>query len=434
MTYMALGRRAPKAETTTAWEGLHVLAGAFLFLAYSQAWIFPLFGDPMPASAGAIVRLVYLPAYLGALLLAVTAPNQTFGASARQPFLILLLGVVAASVLWSVAPADTARRTLSIVFTTLGGLVLAARWRWARLSELLGGCFALLAVISLITALVLPRIGIMHDLFPGAWRGTWPEKNALGGNLALGFVVLAAAGVLNPRRARLWWGFAALAFFLVLMSTSKTSLVSLMVGFAALIFVVLAQRGPALGAVMVWLAVVGLMAAGGVMLFAADAVFGVLGKDATLTGRTRIWDAAMRQIAERPWTGYGYGAIWDEKGPWGPLAWIVKDADFKPQHAHNAWIEQWLGTGIFGLAAFAAFYAQAVLVAALSLFRERGAVLAIPVIAVYSLMSLTESVAVTIHDFRWVLFVVVAVKLAWPDAAADEAAYRPTVRAPSATV
>jgi hypothetical protein len=29
-------------------------------------------------------------------------------------------------------------------------------------------------------------------------------------------------------------------------------------------------------------------------------------------------------------------------------------------------------------------------------------------------MSLTESVAVTYHDFRWVLFVTIAVKLAYP--------------------
>ena len=39
----------------------------------------------------------------------------------------------------------------------------------------------------------------------------------------------------------------------------------------------------------------------------------LLGKDATLTGRTKIWDAIWRQIQERPWTGYGYSAVWDDK-------------------------------------------------------------------------------------------------------------------------
>jgi len=107
--------------------------------------------------------------------------------------------------------------------------------------------------------------------------------------------------------------------------------------------------------------------------------------------------------------------VWDEAGPWGPLAWIVKQAGFRPQHAHNSWLEQWLGLGVFGLAAFALMYLQTLVLAVLAIFRDRGAFLAVPFLAVYTLVSLTESVAVTYHDFRWVLFVIVAVKLAWPD-------------------
>ena len=30
-------------------------------------------------------------------------------------------------------------------------------------------------------------------------------------------------------------------------------------------------------------------------------------------------------------------------------------------------------------------------------------------------MTITESIAVTYNDFRWVLFLAIAVKLAWPD-------------------
>ena len=130
----------------------------------------------------------------------------------------------------------------------------------------------------------------------------------------------------------------------------------------------------------------------------------------------------MRQIELRPWTGFGYGAVWTEQGTWGPLAWIVKDAGFKPQHAHNAWIEQWLGLGVFGLAAFALCWLQTMMLALVAAFRDRGAFLALPFLVVYSLMSLTESVAMTYNDFRWVLFVAVAAKLAWPGGEGPEAA------------
>jgi exopolysaccharide production protein ExoQ len=161
------------------------------------------------------------------------------------------------------------------------------------------------------------------------------------------------------------------------------------------------------------------MVGAGALLFAADAIFDVLGKDATLTGRTEIWEAAMRQIEKRPWTGYGYGVVWDVKGTWTPFAAIAREAGFTPQHAHNAWIEQWIGLGMLGLATFALFYAQTVLLTLVAMFRSVGAYLAAPFVIVYSLMSVTESVAFTYNDLRWVLFVAIAARLALPDAEAD---------------
>ena len=420
MTPWALGRpAAPTAWRLTAWDVIGVASAAFLFLIYSQFWVFPLFGEEITATSGGLVRLFYPPAYLASLVLLFLAPGRTAAAAIRQPFLLILMAIVAASVFWSISPDQTVRRVVAICFTTLGAVAIGAQYRWAVISEILGGCFAFLAVLVLVVCVAVPSLGVMQELFPGAWRGLWPEKNALGGNMAMGLVVLAAAGALNPRRAKIWWGFAALALFLVLMSTSKTSLLSLLVGLAALLFVAIARRGRVTGVAMVWLGALGVLAAIGVGVFAADAVLGLLGKDATLTGRTKIWAAAMRQIELRPWTGYGYGAVWDEAGAWGPLAWIVKQAGFRPQHAHNAWLEQWLGLGVFGLGAFCLFYLQALASAALAIFRDRGALLAVPFLAVYSLVSMTESVAVTYHDFRWVLFVIVAVKLAWPDGKLD---------------
>ncbi|MEK7430010.1 MAG: O-antigen ligase [Pseudomonadota bacterium] len=415
MTQAVFGRDAAGEEPVTAWRLLTIGAAALVFLIYSQFWVFPLLGESGDPAASGIVRMLYLPAYAATLGLCVLSPRETLLATLRQPFLIVLLLIVVLSTAWSVAPDQTLRRAVALCFTTLGAIILAARYRWETLTEILAGCFALLTVIAILVSLLVPSIGVMHSLFPGAWRGVWPEKNALGGIMALGFVVLAAAAVLNPRRALLWSGFAILALFLVLMSTSKTSLVSLMLGFGGLIFVALVRRNPAAGVTTIWLAVLGVAMVAALFLFASDLFFSVLGKDATFTGRTQIWDAAMRQIERRPWTGYGYGVVWDLKGVWAPLAEISRDAGFVPIHAHNSWIEQWLGLGVFGLAAFAMMYFQTVVLAVVAVFRDRGAYLAVPFLMVYSLMTLTESIAVTFHDFRWLLFVTIAVKLAWPD-------------------
>ena len=398
-------------------ETLAFAAAVFLLLTHSQGWELPLTGGGDETSDSGLIRTLFLPAYGAAVLLMALSPWDTARSLIRQPFLVALFAIACLSLFWSVSPDQTQRRIFALGFTTLGGVVLGARYSWARLAEILGTTFAILAVISLFTGLFIPSIGRMADLFPGAWRGLWPEKNAFGSNMAQGVVICAAAALLNPRRAGLWWSMAGLSFGLILMSTSKTSLVGMMLGLMALLLVGAVRRGPASSVAASWSALVGLFLVAGFVFFASDVLFGLLGKDATLTGRTKIWSAIMRQINERPWTGFGYAAIWDETDQWGPLAWITHDAGFRAHHAHNSWLEQWLSMGVPGLAAWAGFYLQTLGANVVALYRDRGAYLALPFFVVYSLMTLTESIAVVYNDMRWVIFVALAVKLAMPDPA-----------------
>lgn len=388
----------------------------FALLVFSGGWELPAVGENATEAGSAILRLGYLPAYAAGFALIALRPGSTLRVVIRQPFLVVLLTVAVASMFWSVNPDQTVRRCFALVCTTLGGVALAARFRWPQLAEVVGAAFAVLIVACFVVCLAVPRIGVMTELFPGAWRGLWREKNGLGGLMAFGFCILSAAALLNPRRARLWWAFAGLAVVLVLMSTSKTSLVSLVLGAGAVGFVLVARRGPAVGTAATWAGVTGVVLLVAFSLFAADVFFAILGKDATLTGRTKIWSAVMREIQDRPWQGYGYSAVWGDKSGWGPFAWISKNAGFQAQHAHNSWLEQWLGLGLVGLIAWGLFYLQTMTLAVISVFRDRGGgLLAFPFLVVYSLVSLTESIAVVYNDFRWVLFVAFAAKLAFPD-------------------
>jgi O-antigen ligase len=388
----------------------------FALLVFSGGWELPAVGENATEAGSAILRVGYLPAYAAGFALIALRPGSTLRVVIRQPFLVVLLTVAVASMFWSVNPDQTVRRCFALVCTTLGGVALAARFRWPQLAEVMGAAFAVLIVACFVVCLAVPRIGVMTELFPGAWRGLWREKNGLGGLMAFGFCILSAAALLNPRRARLWWAFAGLAVVLVLMSTSKTSLVSLVLGAGAVGFVLVARRGPAVGTAATWAGVTGVVLLVAFSLFAADVFFAILGKDATLTGRTKIWSAVMREIQDRPWQGYGYSAVWGDKSGWGPFAWICKNAGFQAQHAHNSWLEQWLGLGLVGLIAWGLFYLQTMTLAVISVFRDRGGgLLAFPFLVVYSLVSLTESIAVVYNDFRWVLFVAFAAKLAFPD-------------------
>lgn len=405
---------AQPARRADLWDVLAFGLMVMSLLLYSQGWILPIFGNKFDAASSAAIRNAYLPAYAAGVFVLAMRPWDTVLAMLRQPFLIVLMIVTAASVLWSIAPDATVRRLVALVATTLTGVVLAVRFRWATMAEVIAAAFGLLAVASLVAGAVLP-FGKMTELFPGAWRGVWMEKNALGGNMAMAFSIFGAAAMLAPKRFWLWAGCAVIALALVLLSTSKTSLVSLVLGAMGLAFVWVVRRGPVSGVAATWAAVLGAGLLAAFLLFAADVFLELLGKDATLTGRTKIWDAVMRQIWERPLTGFGYAAVWDDKSGWGPLAWITKDAGFKAQHAHNSWLEQWLGMGLFGLVAWGLFYFQTLLATLVAVFRDKGAYLALPFMVIYSLVSLTESIAVSYNDLRWVIFVALAVKLAWGD-------------------
>ena len=420
VTALRPGVSAPPRSTVldAAAFGLAVV----VVLVFSQGWVAPLLGTGTPdAATSALIRNLFFPAYAAALALMAMRLPGVLQAVLRSPLLVLLIGCAALSFTWSVAPDQTLRRVVALGFTTLSGVVLAARFRWSGLAEVLATASAILAVISLAVGLALPEVGRMPELFPGAWRGVWSEKNAFGSNMAIAAVTFVAAGVLKPNRRLLWFGMAGLASLLVLTSTSKTSLMCLLLGFCAAVFVALVRRGPVVGTAVTWAGVAGCGLVGLGLVFAADAFFELLGKDSTLTGRTEIWEAAMRQIALKPWTGFGYGAVWENKDDWGPLNRITQDAGFVAQHAHNTWIEVWIGFGLVGLLIWSALFAEVWIRTLVSVFRDpegRGAAwLAFPFACVFTLLTLTESVAVTYNDLRWLIFVAIAVKLAAPRAA-----------------
>jgi exopolysaccharide production protein ExoQ len=408
--------RAAAAQTPASVVDLVAwLATVGMLLLYSQAWLVPLFGETVDVSEGGLVRVLFVPGYAVGILLLALKPGAAFAGAIRQPFLILLLFVVFASVTWSVSPDQTLRRAIAVALTTLSAVALGARWRWPALTETLAVTFGILLVGSLIAGLFLPSIGRMAASFPGSWRGLWLEKNTFGGEMAFAALIFAAAGVLKPERRWLWFVMSALALGLIYMSTSKTSLVALLLGAAVFGLVMLVRRGGGVAVIGIYGAVVALGALGAAIFLAPDIFLSLLGKDATLTGRTKIWAAVMRQIELRPWQGYGYGAVWSEDSGWGPLAWIVKEAGFKPEHAHNSWLEQWLGMGYVGLGAWIGYYLTTLGRAIWAMFASVGALVTLPFFVVFTMITLTESVAVSYNDMRWVIFVAFSIRLALPD-------------------
>ena len=80
-----------------------------------------------------------------------------------------------------------------------------------------------------------------------------------------------------------------------------------------------------------------------------------MGRDPTFTSRTEIWADSLKLLAEQPYTGFGYNAVWsafenrlsqypDAPGP-------------RYAHAHNAWLDWALQLGFGGLLLYVLFLA-----------------------------------------------------------------------------
>ena len=184
------------------------------------------------------------------------------------------------------------------------------------------------------------------------------------------------------------------------------------------------RRGPATAVAATFLGVVGLGAGAFTVVFSPDVLLGLLGKDATLTGRTHIWAAVMRQVATRPHTGFGYGAVWSDQTGWGPVYWVMKQYGARPAYAHNGWVDLWLGLGVYAVWIWAALLAVTWITTLAATYRRSEALLALPFLAMFTLTNLTESSILYYNAIGWVLFVMLAAKVLVPDRPAAAGASR----------
>lgn len=405
--------RGPAVRATPWMDVAAFGASLLIILIYSQSWAAPMTG--YGERSADFLRNFYYPAYGLALLLVIIHPGTAFKALSGAPLLLMLLALTAASYFWSLYPDVTLRRIMALAFTTLGGVALASRWRWSTLTELFATAFSIMAVASLILSTLLPSMGQMHELFPGAWRGLWLEKNALGENMGLATIFTLVAAIMVPQRRLMWLAMAGLSAGLVIMSTSKTSLLVLIISMCSLIFVAMVKSGPKRAILGTWLSLLAVsMAALFITLF-TDTFFDLLGKDATLTGRTELWGGILRQMQDKVWTGLGYGVAWDDESISGPRAWISHQAKFSAAHAHNGWLELYLGLGLPGAIIFGLWFIEMWGRSLWSAYARPAGWLLVPMMTAYTLTMMTESITMVWHNLRWVLFVALALKAVLSD-------------------
>lgn len=326
----------------------------------------------------------------------------------RDPGMLLLVGFAILSVFWSIDPGTTVRRGSALLLTTSFGWYLAARFGTLSLLRLLAASLTVILVASLIVSIVRPDLGVHASLHEGAWRGIFVQKNLLGRTAALAALLHAVLWRADPRlRLRSAGGFT-LAVLLLIMSRSLTPLIALaavlaLLPFAGVVRWRFSRRAPVLAGGVFLAGVAALLVA---MNF--ESAMLATGRDATLTGRTALWESIVETAGTRPALGAGYSAFWSTDNP--EVAAVQDEAGWRAYGSHNGILDLVLELGALGLALFAVAVALAVRRSLRALRAGAGAASVWPVlvIAFVLLTSLAEGGLLRQNNLIWVVFVAAA--------------------------
>lgn len=360
-----------------------------------------------------ILRMVWLPVY------AVTAGLIAFRFEKiirAWPAWLILFGLIAlayVSKYWSIDPEVTSRRVIAMAINSAFAVYVGCVFRGAPLPRMLMNTCLVMAIGSLIMVFAFPRIGVHQMDNAGLWRGLWYEKNQMGLVMVVGAVSSAAvlaADHLAGNGRKPWVPLLAfgLTTLLVMATQSKTSLLCWLLGVGMIGFWwLLKQGGAAITIVAVWFAVVTSSLAAWLWNTDSAAILQALGKDPSLTGRTLIWEALMRRVAERPMTGYGFSAFWGVDSI--PAREIRLETQWPVPSAHNGWIDLLVQLGWPG----AIFVGAVMLVSAILVIVRlngmgaREGYWSIAYLTVFTALSLSESVLLTHANLPWILMLAI---------------------------
>jgi O-antigen ligase len=411
-----VGADPPAAERLStspsiAWTRLaeQALTVLILFM-MSDALIGPLV-DPNQAGGddNPWLRAMWLPVYGLTAGLAAVQWRAMLKAWLPLTLIGLLIVLAWASAAWSIAPEVTGRRAMALVFTSLFGLYFGARWSWRDVVTLIAVLGFGLAVGSYVVCIIDPAMGVHHGVNAGDWRGLWFEKNAMGEIMAVSVLASVAAARLQPAQRLRWSLNALLCLGLVVMSRSGTALITIGLILGATTGLSLLRRGPVLGVITIFGAGAVAFGAAAAQLLAPGLFLTLIGKDPTLTGRTDIWAAILRQASAHPWLGFGYAAFWEKTST--PAAFVRAQTGWNVPSAHNGWLDILVQLGVVGVALCALLLGVGYVLAVVRALDGRDGDWALIYLSIFLITGVSESVLMERNSLPWTLCVATLTKI-----------------------
>lgn len=336
--------QARTAPVSLLWQIYDIGLAALVILVSTDT--FNRFGNGSPVwglcYAMAAIRLLSVPSFMA----------QTLRGNLTQ---FAYPAACLASTVWSKSPDWSFGSALQLFATIVIALVVGARTRMMTLMILM---FAVL-LIPLALSLLNWRTGMFGEVYAGSGGllGIYTQKNMLGQNAM--FVIVAGIALLLVGVWRSLFACLVLAAGMGIaavclnMSQSVTPMLILPVAVGLLLLLCI-RRLDARVVVLVGIALFFALAAGPIVLAVmgvnpVDEILGAFGKNATLTGRTRIWSFGLQVLQDYWGLGVGFLAFW-RSAEFSSYATIIQAIGGENVRAfHNFILEIWIGTGIPGV-------------------------------------------------------------------------------------
>ncbi len=333
--------------------------------------------------------------------------------TSRNILLCILTLIILLSFIWSLFPVFTLKNLREVLQMTMFALYFAMRFSFKEQVKLIASTFTIGIILSLYYALAVPSIGIHGADHPGAWKGIYDYKNTFGSMMVLSSLAFFLLPIEKPiHHFYKWAGFGASLVMMVL-STSKSSLVIFLLLICMLWIYRNFQWQGKVSIVYLNIAVLIIACITTVGLTEWVSIVTGLGKDPTLTGRTIIWDVALAKLQESPLLGFGRGAFWAPGSRYAIASGKAVAVGFIPPHAHNGFIDLALDIGLIGLLLFLINFA-------ITYFRALNRAYAaqnpedtwpLAFLMFLAMNNMTESYLLRLSNIYWVLYLTIALSL-----------------------
>ncbi|CAN7289826.1 O-antigen ligase family protein [Rhizobium sp. LjRoot254] len=321
-----------------------------LFLYCNSIWVWPTDAQMSVGFQKPFASLHQYACCLGLFWTLLMSKWSDWTPTRAQNLLFAFIVLIVASVLWSTGKSTTFKSDIVVISLVVFAQYYVRKYGSTVVLNQLIVASTLVLLLSVAAAIAHVNIALMAGFHEGLWRGFFVHKNPFGAFAAFyALLVVFAAG-------KLGYGLAArtlmLALVLVVLAKSSSSTAVLALASAiALVTGVLTLRSMTRNAVLTWLFIA---------VFAGPVVFAIweyfasvlemVGRDATFSGRDRVWAYFLRLIEVNGFWGTGYGTPYLREA----FAADAQDALFSSvQSPHNAFLGLalnigWVGTGLFG--------------------------------------------------------------------------------------